>query len=821
MARKKHLINVHTSTGTTAPTGASLYLGEIAVQHTPSNPAIWIKMGTSEASTTYEKFIGKTEITNMVSATSGLVNNLSAVTLTGVTMNNSPVSVANHVANLGTVITAETQLSTAATGTGNVVGSIGVSNHKITSTMFSAASADQLVALSAATTAHTTNTTAHITAAERTRWNNAWTSGVSAYTKVESLSAATTGLSKSVSDLSAGTMALVAASAASVYSSAVSYTNQEIGKLDSTGHSTDANHYITSVTITNGKISAVGEEEVPAESDITTSTTGNGNVITDITATGHALTLAKGITAATSGQVSALSSATVAHINSAASHVSATDRTTWNGKQDAISDLATIRNNALSGASAYTRVNSLSAATTAHTANTTVHVTAADKTKWNAAVTGVTSAGTGNAFTEYSIADNILTLTKGATYLTTAATTTQGTRADNALQIVSGSTYIEMSAKSGGNGAKMQTATVKQQGVETASATGQGLADAYDVKQYVEGLVTSSVDYKGATATLPTTSTVGDLYITTAQIALTAAQSATGAAQTAETGDFIIARSSGKWDVVQKNLDGAVTGSLTADTVTFGAGEHTVKSLANGSNGQVLSISSNKPAWVNASLTDTATTETGHYTPSTSASTKGTTAATVNFIKGVRLDSKNHVIDVVTGSVVTAETSVSVTNNAATNTATAVVSSVASGGTKGHALTISKTNKIFSAGTADSAATLTGNITTGQVTDLTTKIQTTKVNSAITADSATNAANASKVNNHTVNSDVPANALFTDSATTETGHYSPSTSASTKGTTAATANYVKGIRIDSKNHVIDVVTGQGRVCVWVGRTSPP
>ncbi len=65
MARKKHIINVHTSTGTTAPTGASLYLGEIAVQHTANEPALWIKVGATEASTDYEKFIGETEITNI------------------------------------------------------------------------------------------------------------------------------------------------------------------------------------------------------------------------------------------------------------------------------------------------------------------------------------------------------------------------------------------------------------------------------------------------------------------------------------------------------------------------------------------------------------------------------------------------------------------------------------------------------------------------------------------------------------------------------------------------------------------------------------
>ena len=74
MARKKHLINVHTSTSTTAPSGASLYLGEIAVQHTTDNPALWIKMGDSESSEIYEKFISETEILNLISASSIIVD---------------------------------------------------------------------------------------------------------------------------------------------------------------------------------------------------------------------------------------------------------------------------------------------------------------------------------------------------------------------------------------------------------------------------------------------------------------------------------------------------------------------------------------------------------------------------------------------------------------------------------------------------------------------------------------------------------------------------------------------------------------------------
>ena len=92
MARKKHLINVHTSTGTTAPTGASLYLGEIAVQHTPDNPALWIKMGTGETSTDYEKFIGETEILNILNTNDTLG---SGYTYSGIPYVNSSTTIAD------------------------------------------------------------------------------------------------------------------------------------------------------------------------------------------------------------------------------------------------------------------------------------------------------------------------------------------------------------------------------------------------------------------------------------------------------------------------------------------------------------------------------------------------------------------------------------------------------------------------------------------------------------------------------------------------------------------------------------------------------
>ena len=111
------------------------------------------------------------------------------------------------------------------------------------------------------------------------------------------------------------------------------------------------------------------------------------------------------------------------------------------------------------------------------------------------------------------------------------------------------------------------------------------------VKAYVDGLVASPVNYKGAVTTgaVPASGSthVGDMYIVqTSSITLTTATSATGAAQTAETGDYIIARSANKWDVMQKNLNGAVTtnDNLTADNFVLGNGTQTVKTSSYNAN---------------------------------------------------------------------------------------------------------------------------------------------------------------------------------------------------------------------------------------------
>ena len=111
MARKKHLINVHTSTGTTAPTGASLYLGEIAVQHTTNDPALWIKVGSAETSTEYEKFIGRTEIMTLIEDTKILG---SGYTYSGLSYVNSATSIADAYSALTSEVIKDEKIISAA-----------------------------------------------------------------------------------------------------------------------------------------------------------------------------------------------------------------------------------------------------------------------------------------------------------------------------------------------------------------------------------------------------------------------------------------------------------------------------------------------------------------------------------------------------------------------------------------------------------------------------------------------------------------------------------------------------------------------------------
>ena len=111
MEREQVLINLHTSTGTTAPSGASLQLGEIAVQHTPNSPALWIKMGSAQTSTEYEKFIGQTEILSIIEETLGEAKILgSGYTYSGIPYVNSATSIADAYSALTNEIFSEMEI---------------------------------------------------------------------------------------------------------------------------------------------------------------------------------------------------------------------------------------------------------------------------------------------------------------------------------------------------------------------------------------------------------------------------------------------------------------------------------------------------------------------------------------------------------------------------------------------------------------------------------------------------------------------------------------------------------------------------------------
>lgn len=116
---------------------------------------------------------------NGVAATKS--NGIAAITanvVSSVTMNSTNKSINNGALDLGTVITAETQLSTATTGTGVVVTGLTVSNHKITTNMgnitldnVADGSTRKLPTALSALTADATHRL--VTDTEKTNWNNA------------------------------------------------------------------------------------------------------------------------------------------------------------------------------------------------------------------------------------------------------------------------------------------------------------------------------------------------------------------------------------------------------------------------------------------------------------------------------------------------------------------------------------------------------------------------------------------------------------------------------------------------------------------------
>ena len=596
-----------------------------------------------------------------------------------------------------------------------------------------------------------------------------------------------------INELSAGTAAL----GDTVFSSAKTYTDEQIQALDSS-ISADTGKYFTALAIEDGKLVAKEEASIPV---LASAKTGDGNVVTDIAVDDHTITFNMGLTVAAdedlqalSGSVIALSAGTIALSGDVVEYVKVVS-----------GNIETVINELSAGTEA--GLEALSAGTIADNNKLSADVITYINTISGYASSEIHELSASVVANETDI-DNLSSAT-----LDLSAVTLTGVSLNNTPLTVTDHVVSVPVTTSGS-------------GIAAAENSGS-VADAKAVKEYVEDVLSSSVDYKGATSSVPSNPVKGDLWI--------ADSAFTVGGKNVEIGDFIIWNDS-SWDVIEKNLDGAITGSLTQDTVTLGDGVNNVKSLANGAQGTVLTIgSAGTPIWANDPELSVVSAGTGNVVSDITVSdheitfTKGVTAADaadlqtlsgmVETISGytkenftalsagtiqLSADTKAAIeaLSANTEAAITAAiegldsvgsasttghylTSVTMTDGKITaigeeqlpaatpvttvdggtgNTASAVLYAIVTGGTEGHELTYSATNKIFSAVTSDSAitsvsaqTTVSANmayelssaatITSGQVTDLVEGITNVEVLSAKTAESADTAASADKVAN--------------------------------------------------------------------------
>ena len=642
-----------------------------------------------------------------------------------------------------------------------------------------------------------------------------------------------------INSLSAGTKQLSADThnkIESVYGSATTYADDAIAAaidaLDSNSATTDNRHYVTAITIEDGKITSFGEA---ADPQLSVESAGTGNVVSQITVDDHKITY-QTVSVATSEDVQKLSAATV-------SFSAATDAK-------------------FAELSAYTedvddKVKALSAGTIQLSADTkaTIEQLSAGTIMVSGYAHGEIVELSGAVQANETDIDNL-----SAATLALSAVTITGVSLNNTPLAVSD---------------HVVTVPVADDKNDIAGATATGnVADAKAVKEYVENLISSAVEYKGATGATPSNPAKGDLYIASSDFVVEGSKSA-------ETGDFIIYDGT-KWDVIEKNLDGAITGNLTQDTVTLGDSTNSVRSLANGANGTVLTIVNGVPAWANdpeltvvsagtgnvisnitvsdheitftkgvtaaddadlqalsgvvrefSATTDAKFIELSAYTKDVDDKVKALSAGTIQLsadtvayvdaqiddvyasavsyadsaityaIEGLdsvgSASTTGHYLTSVTitdgkisavGEVaVPAAVAITATTGAAVDTPSAVLTGVTADGTDNHNLTFGMSNKVFSAASSDSALTAVHADAAS------------KVDSALTINIIDSAGTtASTVFDGSANQTI--NITNTDTATTEAGHYAPATAAS--AFTAPAGSFLSGVSVDSKNHVLEV-----------------
>ena len=638
MAKQLHVIHRHTSAtlnpGSGSTDNAKLALGEIAIQHNVNDPAIWIKVGTTSASTDYVKFTPATSLVDSVSSEGGQLLEGDVLFASGTTATTSQVTEAVNFKSEGGKMT------------GNIILDKSL-NANSTHAVVNSAVTESITALQNSAHTHSnkslldtyTQTEANledavskkhshsnksvldgITSAKVTQWDSAFTNMLTGVTHGTDGTFVTT----TVGDKSNKSQSIGVAVTTAATSAATSTTANGLATAYET------KQYIDSKSGNIKNVTTIDGQAVGSSADTLNFATGNSLVTKSTAKSGNVITTTIGVTTGTTS-----SSTPGLAVN--------TDVKDYVDKATITGDGFVIGASGLSVShKAYNVTNTAKTASPAHGGTFVAisdiqydghgHVSAATATTVTLPSETTLSTGTsgsGNVVTGITVDNHKVTKVMG--YAVTSA---------------SGDDYISANATNGALTVQLKSVADTKEDIAGASATGS-VADAKAVKDYVEQQITSSVQYCGATATLPTSTGVGDLYIASAQIAVPAGSSATGAATTAETGDYLISRSAGKWDVIEKNLTGAVTAgvALTSGAIVVGNGNQTVKvASATGDSTHGIYIDSNgKPALTTA-IHDTSTTLNGHYTPSSST----TKSATTNYaIAGLEMDAKGHVTGVI------------------------------------------------------------------------------------------------------------------------------------------------------------------------------
>ena len=580
------------------------------------------------------------------------------------------------------------------------------------------------------------------------------TSGAGTYNLSHKEATAVTGFNKLSTDAYGHVTASTAVEAADIKALGFedsAWTEEKIASaitaLDSATAVT-AGKYMTGIAIADGMISGITEENLPT---LSVESAGTGNVVSQITVNDHEITY-QTVSVATSEDIQALSAAVISFSAETVAEFTSAFTAINNLSADTDAAIAQLSAGTIQlSADTKAAIDALSAGTIQLSADTkaTIDALSAGTIQLSAdtdATIAELSAGTVHDIQELSAAT--IDIETGLGDL--SAVTLTGVSLNNDPLVVNNH-IVSIPVTTSGSG--------------IANATDSGsVADALAVKEYVEDLVSSSVDYKGTTDDVPTgTPAKGDLYIATSAFTVDG--------KNVEVGDFIIYNGS-TWDVIEKNLDGAITGSLAQDVVVLGDGVNSVKYIANGTSGQVLTIANGVPTWVDDIELSVESAGTGNVVSDITVSdheitfTKGVTAALDDDLQTLSgavvakdiviaqalndLNDKTDALsagtiqlsgDVVayveqqiegldsvgsastTGHYLTsvtitdgkisavgeesvpAATPVTTVNGTTGDTASAVLSGIVTGGTDGHQLTLNATNKIFSAETSDSAIT--------------------------------------------------------------------------------------------------------------------